>query len=218
MAEKIVREGLTLEIGPGTRPFIKNAVKLEKNFYFFGQKGEADVIGLATQLPFKNNAFDFIVTRHVLEHVANPILMIREMKRALAQAGQIMISVPNKYKTFDLHRKPTSFLHLLKDYILNRKDNDKSHAWEWVRKVLLNKDARKFRTYQSEEANHKEYLKFLADLRANRNLDIHFHVFDSANFRRLFSRLNKLRLIRLKIQEYLDPDPSDSIALTIIVE
>ncbi|HOU14694.1 MAG TPA: class I SAM-dependent methyltransferase [Anaerolineae bacterium] len=209
--------GRGLEIGPGVNPFSAEALKLDKGFKFFDNALEIDVVGMATQLPFKNNTFDFIVARHVLEHTANPLLMLREMARILTLTGKMVITLPNKLATFDFFRKPTSFFHLYLDYISHRKDNDKSHAQEWIKKVLLNPDARKYRMYQSSEDDYKEYLKFLDDLTNNRNLDTHFHVFTPGSFKRVFTLAKIMGLLNLTLSQFYDPDPIDTQAFTAIL-
>lgn len=55
------------------------------------------VQGDATKLPFKNNSFDVVVCSEVLEHVPDPKLLIKEIKRVIKKSGNIIISVPNEF-------------------------------------------------------------------------------------------------------------------------
>ena len=54
----------------------------------------ADILGDCAYLPFKDSCFDFVVAYAVLEHVSDPILMLKECSRVLKQNGKLIISVP----------------------------------------------------------------------------------------------------------------------------
>jgi SAM-dependent methyltransferase len=47
------------------------------------------------RLPFEDAAFDFISCNHVLEHVFETEMLVREFRRVLAPGGLCLISVPN---------------------------------------------------------------------------------------------------------------------------
>lgn len=47
-----------------------------------------------TQLPFKDNSFDFVTCHRVLMHIANPSLAIQEMWRVLKPGGIVVILEP----------------------------------------------------------------------------------------------------------------------------
>ena len=53
-------------------------------------------------LPFENNSFDLVLCNHVLEHVLNDKLAIRELFRVLKKGGVLIAQVP-----LDLNRKMT---------------------------------------------------------------------------------------------------------------
>lgn len=48
------------------------------------------------KLPFKDNAFDFILCNHVLEHIEKDYLALSELKRVLKQGGLLILGVPNE--------------------------------------------------------------------------------------------------------------------------
>lgn len=48
-------------------------------------------VGNTYQLPFKDNQFDFIWSRFLLEHLKDPFLAIKEMKRVLKPSGKLAI-------------------------------------------------------------------------------------------------------------------------------
>ncbi len=62
----------------------------------------------AEKLPFKDNYFDYILARHVLEHVDDIDKTLREIKRVTKNGATIMIAVPhekmeNVLKSLDPH-------------------------------------------------------------------------------------------------------------------
>ena len=46
------------------------------------------------KMPFENNSFDFILCNHVLEHVENDIIALKEIKRVMKKGGLGIVQVP----------------------------------------------------------------------------------------------------------------------------
>lgn len=74
-----------------------------------------------TQLDEK---FDFIVLGHVLEHVADPVLLLTHIKKWLARGGKVLCAVPNAQS---LHRQAAVEMGLL-DSIFSQSEKDKHHG------------------------------------------------------------------------------------------
>ncbi|WP_202700721.1 bifunctional 2-polyprenyl-6-hydroxyphenol methylase/3-demethylubiquinol 3-O-methyltransferase UbiG [Flavobacterium sp. UGB4466] len=101
------QKGRILDIGAGTGDFLLTAkndgwetVGVEpseraKNIAI--EKGISFVNGIDA---LENNSFDVITMWHVLEHVPNLELQIRELKRLLKPTGTLIVAVPN-FKSFD---------------------------------------------------------------------------------------------------------------------
>jgi ubiquinone/menaquinone biosynthesis C-methylase UbiE len=53
-------------------------------------------VGNAMSLRFPDSFFDFIYSFHTLEHISNPLLALKEMKRVLKDGGGYWIGTPNK--------------------------------------------------------------------------------------------------------------------------
>lgn len=66
-------------------------------------------------LPFPTGSIDAVVTLQVLEHIWDPLGFLRELRRILAPAGQVLLSTPNRL-TFSpglgRGQKPTNPFHV----------------------------------------------------------------------------------------------------------
>lgn len=61
------------------------------------------VTGIAEALPIKDNAADVVIAYEVLEHVFDPIEMLREIRRILSPDGIAFITAHNRWTLFDHH-------------------------------------------------------------------------------------------------------------------
>jgi 2-polyprenyl-3-methyl-5-hydroxy-6-metoxy-1,4-benzoquinol methylase len=72
-------------------------------------------------LPFDEGSFDGVVLKDVLEHVANPVTLVREVRRVLRPGGRVFASSPDAQRwVWDdyTHRRPftrKSFRKLFED-------------------------------------------------------------------------------------------------------
>src|SRR3954447_10236537 len=53
--------------------------------------------GNLERLPFPDAYFDVIISRSVVEHLANPQQVFREFSRVLKPGGKVILSTPNKW-------------------------------------------------------------------------------------------------------------------------
>lgn len=91
---EIPQDALVLDVASGGRPYWRSNVLLDK---FVLDDSERDskividrdfVMGDVNKLPFKDKAFDFVIARHILEHLEQPDLFLKELGR-VAKAGYI---------------------------------------------------------------------------------------------------------------------------------
>ena len=68
---------------------------------------------------FVLESFDFVILNHVIEHIANPINVIKEVFRVIKQGGYVVISAPDKEFTFDKDFDLTPFSNLKEKYEKN---------------------------------------------------------------------------------------------------
>lgn len=85
--ERIPRGSLTgVDISP---------VQIERSKKRLGTRAEL-LIAKGENLPFEDESFDRIICTEVFEHVLEPELILREMKRVLKKNGIISLSIPNE--------------------------------------------------------------------------------------------------------------------------
>jgi SAM-dependent methyltransferase len=78
-------------------------------------------LGALEDQRFPNNMFDAITMNHVIEHVHDPIALIRECLRVLKPGGRLVLATPNsqslgykKFGRFWSHLDPPRHLYLFK--------------------------------------------------------------------------------------------------------
>lgn len=92
--------------------------------------GDLDFDGLGQ---FRDGAFDFVVINHVLEHVANPVKVVRDVFRICRKGGIVIIGIPDKDYTFDKGRELTTWEHLWSDYANDVKQSSDNHYESFLR-------------------------------------------------------------------------------------
>lgn len=99
--------------------------------YSYG-KGEQFSIDCSNEdsLSSIEKKYDFIVTSHVIEHLANPIKAIRLWKRLLKKDGYILSIIPDYLNCFDRNRPLTTLEHLIDDFANNTEESDCTHIEE----------------------------------------------------------------------------------------
>ena len=111
------------------------------NFRYFGNKVGIQYILEGNNLnKIKDNHFDFLISSHTLEHIANPIKALIEWKRIIIKGGCLFLILPNKKNNFDHTRKITEFDHLIYDYDNKTEEDDMTHLDEVLNKHDLSKD------------------------------------------------------------------------------
>lgn len=100
--------------------------------------GDLDHDGLRS---FEGVSFDFVIANHVIEHVANPVVLVDSIARLVRVGGHVVIAAPDKDYTFDSPREQTSFAHVWGDYRGAVTTNDDSHYVDFLRAVMQDFDA-----------------------------------------------------------------------------
>ena len=148
--ETDLQAGGTFEFCPGQRPgrqFICEASALQ---------GMADA------------SYDFVLSSHCLEHLANPLAALREWRRVTKDGGHLVLILPDPEHTFDHRRPVTTLAHLQKDFANSNGENDRTHIPEVLSLHDLRRDpkAGTARDFQARTLSNAD------------NRCMHHHVFD----------------------------------------
>jgi len=86
-----------LHVGPNTEEsaWISKQLKLKKYLRFdLNRKKLINLVGDLEAIPLVSESIDHILIWHVLEHIHNDHLVIKEMRRVLRNGGSMIVSVP----------------------------------------------------------------------------------------------------------------------------
>ncbi len=110
MSLPVNADALVLDVGSGGNPYPRSDVLLDRIEGAEHRNGDSMVIDRAavfadaTNMPFKDKSFDFVVASHILEHMSDPAAFLHELQR-VAKAGYI--ETPNalfeRLAPFDIH-------------------------------------------------------------------------------------------------------------------
>lgn len=171
---------------PGIKPFY-----VDRFAEFAGERCLADFLGDATALPFHDDSLDYVVSSHVLEHVANPIAALAEWYRVLRPGGIIYMVVPDRRYTWDHARALTTVDHLLEDFDRGTTPVDATHIDEFVTGVDWSTYSPATPPADVPGKQAELMAIYHAAVSAGREINIHFHVFEPANLDGLITRLSE---------------------------
>lgn len=97
-----------LDIGAGQGDFVRQVRqrggKIEGIEINPERAQRAGVINASAEnIPFGDQTFEFINMAEIIEHVENPVKVLREIRRVLTQNGICYISVPSRFSLKDPH-------------------------------------------------------------------------------------------------------------------
>ncbi|HYW56933.1 MAG TPA: methyltransferase domain-containing protein [Polaromonas sp.] len=112
--------------------------------------------------------YDFVLSSHMLEHTANPLLALSLWKKLLTDNGLLALVLPNKSHTFDHRRPVTTLEHLIEDFQAGMPEDDLTHLPEILALHDLKRDpdAGDIDSFKSRSMRNFE------------NRSLHHHVFD----------------------------------------
>ena len=107
--------GSILDLGCGNQPYATLMTNSSTFYvavdYNLRVTPQPHVCADVLSIPFKNQAFDTVVSTQVLEHVSDPFMMIREATRVLKPSGYLIITAP---QAWPLHEEPYDFFRFTK--------------------------------------------------------------------------------------------------------
>lgn len=114
-------------------------------------------------------SYDFVLSSHCIEHLADPLQGLAEWTRVLKDDGLLVLVVPHRDGTFDHRRPVTAFEHLVEDHASRIDEGDMTHLAE----ILAMTDL----SLVPESETYEAFEQRSRDNREHRCL--HHHVFDT---------------------------------------
>jgi SAM-dependent methyltransferase len=111
----------------------EGSIKEGETYRYFKDRVGRQYIAEATDLGRINDqSYDFILSCHSLEHVANPIKAVKEWGRVVKKGGTLVLVLPDKRFTFDNRRPYSTIEHLIKDFESGTDEHDTTHFEEII--------------------------------------------------------------------------------------
>ena len=115
-----------------------------------------------------SDEYEVLLSAHMLEHTANPVLALREWIRVVSVGGLLLLVLPHRDGTFDDRRPVTTLAHMIQDYERGVGEDDLTHLQEILDLHDLTRDL--------AAGDRETFRKRSLDNLNNRGL--HHHVFD----------------------------------------
>jgi SAM-dependent methyltransferase len=164
-----------------------------KNYRYGNGNTGYQFISEASELEkVKNDSYDFLLSCHSLEHVANPLKALERWNEVLKVNGKIVLVLPDKEYTFDVKRPYTSFEHLLQDYENKTTEHDSTHFEEVIKLHESEKDP-------NPQTPH-EFAKRVENNYAIRS--VHHHVFSLDLLEKMLQHCNFKVIYKQKAQPF----------------
>jgi SAM-dependent methyltransferase len=140
-----------------------------------GKTGHNRVVDAVDLGAIKDAEYDFVLSCHSLEHIANPIKALRNWRRVAP--GHLVLVLPYYRDTFDHQRPVTPLGHMIADFERDIGEDDLTHVQEIVELSDLSRvDLLKGMPRSEAVAQVK---KMSSENALHRSM--HHHVFDERN-------------------------------------
>ena len=117
-----------------------------------------------------DNAYDAVISSHVIEHLANPLRAFETWTRIIRPGGHLLMIVPHFQGTFDRRRPVTPLSHLVEDHEQGTPECDATHVEEVI----------ELHDFDRDVGSRTE--TWIADHRSNISTRVvHHHVFSTAS-------------------------------------
>jgi hypothetical protein len=147
--------------------------------------------------------FGIIVANHVIEHIPDTIRWLDDLGSLLSPDGILFLSVPDRRYTFDITRRETNIIDLIRAYRANKCKPDFEDILEhfWYHKNVnaqsvwhnTHHEMLKRRRFTPPEA-----LRAAKTFAALPYADVHCHVFTQNSFENLLTELRDFELLRFQ--------------------
>lgn len=177
---------------------------------------QVDIVGSATEIASlidvkDHSTFDYIISSHNFEHLANPVKFLQACEKLLKSGGIIKMAVPDCRACFDYYRPATLLPEWLAAYREERQkpSPEQVFAMSAYTSVLNRKDKERtaFSLHEvmgniSIKGNLENAFSAWQDASSNADyMDAHCTVMTPASLRLLLEECRQLQLIKLEIVE-----------------
>lgn len=157
-----------------------------------------------------HDRFDLVIANHVIEHVPDTLGWLSSIEALLRPGGKLFLSVPDKRYTFDIARRCTNFIDLMRhheagtlkpgfyeilEHFYYHKRITAEEAWAGAGKERL----------AEMRFSPKDALRVAEKFAMAPYADVHCHVFTSESFQELIDVLDALDLLPLRCSQLWAP-------------
>lgn len=120
---KALAKGKVCELGVGGKKTVEDSIGVDrvekgKVIPWVGEVSQADVVADVTEtLPFKDEEFDTVIARHILEHCENVIKTLKEWKRIIKPGGRLIVAVPDERISDGIPMNPEHRISFTPDFL-----------------------------------------------------------------------------------------------------
>lgn len=151
-AESLPAGSRVLDVGAGSAPyrgcfthcryFTQDFVQLDPGQLLHGAYSQVDYVSDSAIIPVESGSFDVVLCTEVLEHVPEPIKVIREISRVLRPRGKLILTAP---LGSGIHQEPFHFYGGFTSYWYER-----FLAEAGFQEIRVEPNAGSFRTFSQE--------------------------------------------------------------------
>ena len=118
----------------------EGSIREGRNYRYYDKTGYQFIKEASDLNGITDGSYDFVLSCHSLEHIANPLKALAEWRRVLKPKGTLVLVLPDKRYTFDVNRPYTKIGHLLDDLENGTDETDTTHYRESIELHDLSRD------------------------------------------------------------------------------
>jgi SAM-dependent methyltransferase len=163
-----------MRLPPGSRARYVDRMSRAQLYAHYRELGQENLVPVdivddgETLSTLPDGGEDFVVACQFIEHCQHPVRALVNMLRVVKDGGFVVLTVPDKWQSFDKDRPMTTNQHLLDECLHGTEATAQEHYREYVRFV--------------NGVDDPGRIKEVADGYARANVSIHWHVWDPEAF------------------------------------